>query len=151
MFIAAALLQNAVSLAIHANGALLISWFIDCSTLKNRLSLLASQLAPSLVQVATHKLGSQILLKLINQDSDPEARQCLYEALNSTETMTEVLSDQARGLNFALKVISSEYLTSDERTKLREMAHPILTQWQGTSFKKAFLEFSPSSSQQKDD
>ncbi|KAL7311593.1 hypothetical protein PS15m_009332 [Mucor circinelloides] len=148
IFIAAALLQNAVSLAIHANGALLISWLIDCSTLENRLSLLASQLAPCLVQVATHKLGSQIMLKLINQDSDPEARQCLYEALNNTETMTEVLSDQARGLNFALKVISSEYLSSDEKTKLREMAHPILTQWQGTSFKKALLEFSPPSQQQ---
>ncbi|KAL9538344.1 hypothetical protein MBANPS3_011001 [Mucor bainieri] len=147
IFIAAALLQNAVSLAIHANGALLISWLIDCSTLENRLSLLASQLAPCLVQVATHKLGSQIMLKLINQDSDPEARQCLYEALNNTETMTEVLSDQARGLNFALKVIASDYLSSDERTKLREMAHPILTQWQGTSFKKALLEFSPSSQQ----
>lgn len=88
------------------------------------------------------------MLKLINQDNDPEARQCLYEALNNTETMTEVLSDQARGLNFALKVISSEYLTSDEKTKLREMAHPILTQWQGTSFKKALLEFSPPSQQQ---
>lgn len=147
IFIAAALLQNAVSLAIHANGALLISWLIDCSTLENRLSLLASQLAPCLVQVATHKLGSQIMLKLINQDNDPEARQCLYKALNNTETMTEVLSDQARGLNFALKVISSDYLSSDERTKLREMAHPILTQWQGTSFKKALLEFSPSSGQ----
>ncbi|KAK4512353.1 glutamine--fructose-6-phosphate transaminase (isomerizing) [Mucor velutinosus] len=144
IFIAAALLQNAVSLAIHANGALLISWLIDCSTLENRLSLLASQLVPCLVQVATHKLGSQIMLKLINQDNDPEARQCLYNALNNTETMTEVLSDQARGLNFALKVISSDYLSSDERTKLREMAHPILTQWQGTSFKKALLEFSPS-------
>lgn len=92
------------------------------------------------------------MLKLINQDIDTEARQCLYEALNDTETMTEVLSDQARGLNFALKVISSEYLTSDERAKLREMAHPILTQWQGNSFKKALLEFSPSkTSQQKDD
>ncbi|GAN10525.1 hypothetical protein MAM1_0366d10067 [Mucor ambiguus] len=147
IFIAAALLQNAVSLAIHANGALLISWLIDCSTLENRLSLLASQLAPCLVQVATHKLGSQIMLKLINQDTDSEARQCLYEALNNTETMTEVLSDQARGLNFALKVISSDYLSSDERTKLREMAHPILTQWQGTSFKKALLEFSPSGQQ----
>ncbi|CEP19852.1 hypothetical protein [Parasitella parasitica] len=142
-FIAAALLQNAVSLATHPNGALLISWLIDCATLEKRLSILASQLAPCLVQVATHKLGSQIMLKLINQDNDPEARQCLYEALNNTETMTEVLSDQARGLNFALKVISSEYLSSDEITKLREMAHPILTQWQGTGFKKALVEFAP--------
>ncbi|KAI8639726.1 armadillo-type protein [Parasitella parasitica] len=147
IFIAAALLQNAVSLATHPNGSLLVSWLIDCSALENRLSILASQLAPCLVQVATHKLGSQIMLKLINQDNDPEARGCLYEALNNTETMTEVLSDQARGLNFVLKVISSEYLSSDEITKLQEMAHPILTQWQGTSFKKALVEFAPSTQQ----
>jgi hypothetical protein len=55
--------------------------------------------------------------------------------------MQEVLSDQTRGLGFAIKVISCEYLTSDEKTKLRELAHPILTQLQGTGFKKALLEF----------
>lgn len=143
MFIAAALLQNAVSLSIHANGALLVSWLIESSQLDNRYSLLASRLAPQLTQVATHKLGSQILLKLINQDVDEQARTILLNALENHDTMHEILSDQARGLGFAIKVISGDHLSADEKTKLRELAHPILTQLQGTGFKKALLEFVP--------
>ncbi|KAI7896233.1 armadillo-type protein [Mucor mucedo] len=141
LFIAAALLQNSVSLSIHANGALLISWFIESSQIENRYSLLAARLAPHLTQIATHKLGTQILLKLINQDLDLKARACLLEALENGDTMREILSDQARGLAFAIKVISSESLGSDEKSKLREIAHPILTQLQGTGFKKALVEF----------
>jgi hypothetical protein len=134
-------LKNAVSLSIHANGALLVSWLIESSQLENRYSLLASRLAPHLTQIATHKLGTQILLKLINQDTEIQARATLLSALEDQDTMREILSDQARGLGFAIKVISSDNLSSDEKTKLREIAHPILTQLQGTGFKKALLEF----------
>lgn len=81
------------------------------------------------------------MLKLINQDVDENARIILLNALENHDTMQEILSDQARGLGFAIKVISSDYLTSDEKTKFRELAHPILTQLQGTGFKKALLEF----------
>lgn len=141
MFISAALLQNAVSLSIHANGALLVCWLIETSQLKNRYSLLASRLAPHLTQVATHKLSTQILLKLINQEVDENAKQTLLTALENQDTMRSILSDQARGLGFAIKVITSENLSSDEKTKFREITHPILTQLQGTGFKKALLEF----------
>lgn len=86
-------------------------------------------------------MGTQILLKLINQELDLKARICLLDALEDGDTMREILSDQARGLAFAIKVISSESLSSDEKSKLREIAHPILTQLQGTGFKKALVEF----------
>lgn len=66
---------------------------------------------------------------------------CLLTALENQDTMHDILSDQARGLAFAIKVISSENLSSDEKSKLREIAHPILTQLQGTGFKKALVEF----------
>lgn len=119
----------------------MISWFVESSQIENRYSLLASRLAPHLTQISTHKLGTQILLKIINQDLDLKARMCLLNALEDQETMREILSDQARGLAFAIKVISSENLSSDEKSKLREIAHPILMQLQGTGFKKALVEF----------
>ncbi|KAI9269993.1 armadillo-type protein [Helicostylum pulchrum] len=140
-FIAAALLQNSVALSIHTNGALLLSWLIESSKLKNRYMLLALRLAPHLTQIATHKLGTQILLKLINQDIEEQAKSILLTALENQDTMREILSDQARGLGFVIKLISTETLTSDEKSKLCEIAHPILTRLQGTSFKKALVEF----------
>lgn len=134
-------MQNSVALSIHTNGALLLSWLIESSKLKNRYALLALRLAPHLTQVATHKLGTQILLKLINQDIEEQAKSILLTALENQDTMREILSDQARGLGFVIKLISTETLTSDEKSKLCEIAHPILTQLQGTSFKKALVEF----------
>lgn len=103
--------------------------------------LLALRLAPHLTQIATHKLGTQILLKLINQDIEEQAKSILLTALENQDTMREILSDQARGLGFVIKLISTETLTSDEKSKLCEIAHPILTRLQGTSFKKALVEF----------
>ena len=136
-------MQNSVSLSIHANGALLISWLIDSSEFKNRYRLLALQLAPHLLQIATHKLGTQILSKLINQDVYEEAKIIILRELENPDILQQVLSDQTRGLGFVIKVISSNYLSPDEKSKLRELAHPILTQMQGTGFKKALLEFVP--------
>lgn len=135
------MLQNATSLSIHANGALLISWVLEASQISNdRLFILASQLSPNLVQVATHKLGSQILCKLINQVIDIRARQCLLGELSKPAVMEKVLSDQSRGFSFVTKVIASEDLSVEEKSLLKEIAHPILIQLKGAGSKKALLE-----------
>jgi hypothetical protein len=122
---------------------LLITWLIEASQIsKERLFILASQLAPNLVQVATHKLGSQILCKLINQTMDIRARQCLLLELGKPAVMEKVLSDQSRGFSFATKIMASEDLSAEEKSQLKEIAHPILMQLKGVGFKKALLEFS---------
>lgn len=130
-------------LSINTNGSILLTWLIDSSALENRLTLVSTQLAPNIVEIATTKLGSQILLKLINQDTQPKARQEILYALESNEALSEILKDHSRGLAFVLKVMSSEFITLDEKTTLGELAYPILTDLQGVEYKKALVEFVP--------
>ncbi|KAI8081953.1 armadillo-type protein [Gilbertella persicaria] len=142
IFVSAALLQNAVLLATHSNGALLISWFMDCRLMENRHKLLASQLSFNLAQVATHKLGSQILLRLVNQNIEIKAKQYILNELHNQETLKEIVSDHTRGLSFVLKVLSSEYTTVEEKADLKAAVCPILKQLQGAEFRKALVEIS---------
>ncbi|KAI8378324.1 armadillo-type protein [Blakeslea trispora] len=137
ILIIAALLQNATTLAIHSNGALLISWLIDCSSLQNRHCLLANELAPQLVEIATHKLGSQILLKLVNQDIDLEAKNLILETLLQQKTLHAIVSDQSRGIGFILKLLSSEHLLEDEKKRLQEPVCSILKQLPGAEYGKS--------------
>lgn len=62
--VAIALVQNVVKLATHANGSLLMSWLLDTSTLPGRFRVLAPKVAPHVVEFATHKLASPVLLKI---------------------------------------------------------------------------------------
>ncbi|KAI8378684.1 armadillo-type protein [Choanephora cucurbitarum] len=140
ILIMAALLQNATSLAIHSNGALLVSWLIDCSSMQNRHCLLATQLMPQFVDVATHKLGSQILLKLINQDVDQEAKQLILKAMLQLSNLQAIVSDQSRGLGLTLKLLSSDYLSEDEKRQIKEPVCAVLKQLSGTEYGKALAD-----------
>lgn len=119
--LAAAITLHAVQLATNANGALLLTWFLDTCTLPNRHSILAPRLIPSLVQLCTHKLACLTVLKVINHKADPVARQSIFDALfnpeeeTPSEILEQILSDHMYGPTFIYKVISTPFLEYTER------------------------------------
>ncbi|CAO3651859.1 unnamed protein product [Mucor hiemalis] len=117
-FAASALCQNAVSLSTNANGALLLSWLIESTDIDNRMLVIASRLIPHLSQLCVHKLGSQVIYKLINQSSDQTAQNKILEHLMQETTLTEILSDQVRGLVFIQKVIICPSLDVHQKKSL---------------------------------
>ncbi|KAI7852459.1 armadillo-type protein [Circinella umbellata] len=139
-FVAAALIQNAVSLAMNANGALLLSWLIDSSNLENRYSMLANRLVPQLTQMATHKLGSQMILKLFNQNHDMKAREIILLGLTNEKTLEEILADQVRGVSLIQKILSSSFISTEERDHLSDQIRPLLNNPQGAGHKKLLDE-----------
>ncbi|KAI8140594.1 armadillo-type protein [Fennellomyces sp. T-0311] len=139
-FVAAALTQNAVSLAMNANGALLLSWLIDSSNVDNRYSILANRLIPQLAQIATHKLGSQMILKLFNQSHDVKAREAILLGLTNEKTLEEILGDQVRGVSLIQKILSSSFISATERDHLSNQVRPLLNSSQGAGHKKLLDE-----------
>lgn len=119
--LAAAITLHAVQLATNANGALLLTWFLDTCTLPNRHSILAPRLIPNLVQLCTHKLACLTVLKVINHKADPVARRSIFDALFTPaeeapgHILEQILSDNMYGPTFIYKVISTPFLEYAER------------------------------------
>ena len=125
---------------MNANGALLLSWLIDSSNLENRYSMLANRLVPQLTQMATHKLGSQMILKLFNQNHDMQARETILLGLTNEKTLEEILADQVRGVSLIQKVLSSSFISTEERDHLSDQIRPLLNNPQGAGHKKLLDE-----------
>lgn len=137
LFVAASLVLHAPSLSLNANGTLLLSWLIDSSGIAAHRTL-AAHLAPTLATVATHKLGSQMLLKLFSQD--PDARALLLDALLDEACLQAVLNDQVRGLSLVQKLLASHCLSADQTDRLNLALRPLLTTLQGAGHKKLLDE-----------
>lgn len=118
--IAAAITMHAVQLATNANGALLLTWFLDTYTVPNRHTILAPKLIPHLVQLGTHRLASLTVLKVVNYRSEPGARQAIFETLfNPSEeapsTVLEQILNHSYGPTFIFKILSTPFLDGQER------------------------------------
>jgi protein JSN1 len=117
----AAIAEYAVYLATNANGALLLTWFLDTCTLPNRHNILSPKLVPHLVHLGTHKLASLTVLKVLNNKSESKARQIIVDALFSPQqdmpgsVLEAILRDGIHGPNFIYKVISTPVLEPHER------------------------------------
>ncbi|KAI8321515.1 ARM repeat-containing protein, partial [Martensiomyces pterosporus] len=79
--VAVALVTNAVSLATNANGHLLVNWLLESSKFSGRFRVLSHQLAPHLRYLATHKLGASTISKILDQTSEPDARDLILNTL----------------------------------------------------------------------
>lgn len=92
--VAVAIVSNAIPLASNANGALLITWFLETSNLPGRYWVLAPRFIPHLVSLCTNKLASVSILKMINQRADPAASRLLIDSIFSPDhrTLTDILS-----------------------------------------------------------
>ncbi|KAL0076651.1 armadillo-type protein [Phycomyces blakesleeanus] len=140
--IAAALLYHVAPLSVHSNGALLLSWLMDSSLMEQRTELMANLFAPHLSLICTHKLGSQMILKIINQTTCLTAQQIIVNRLLEPTVLDTILTDSIRGVSFVQKACKSSHLAPDEQKKLIDRVTIILAEHQGPTYTKLLQEIS---------
>ncbi|TKX22803.1 pumilio-family RNA binding repeat-containing protein 2 [Elsinoe australis] len=126
---ASAIALHSVQLATNANGALLLTWFLDTCTFPRRRTVLAPRLIAHLVHLCTHKVAYLTVLKIINQRSEPEARDAVLRALFLTpesSTLQDILSDQTCGATFVFKVLTTPFLEENIRPQVLDNVRNVL-------------------------
>ncbi|KAI1417633.1 hypothetical protein F5Y13DRAFT_60610 [Hypoxylon sp. FL1857] len=127
--LAAAIALHSVQLATNANGALLLTWFLDTCTFPQRRSVLAPQLVPYLVHLCTHKVAYLTVLKVINQKAEPEARDTILKALFFTpndQILEAILSDHSCGATLIFKVLTTPFFDESIRGQVVETVKSVL-------------------------
>lgn len=128
--LAAAIALHSVQLATNANGALLLTWFLDTCTFPHRRTVLAPRLVPHLVHLCTHKVAYLTVLKVINQRNEPEARDIVLKALffsPSDEILEQILSDQTSGATLIFKVLTTPFFDESMRSEVVKNVSKVLT------------------------
>ena len=127
--LAAAVALHSVQLATNANGALLLTWFLDTCTFPQRRSVLAPQLVPHLVHLCTHKVAYLTVLKVINQKLESDARDAILQALffsSNDDTLEAILSDHACGATLIFKVLTTPFFDEAIRSQVVENVRNVL-------------------------
>jgi protein JSN1 len=116
--VAATIALHSVQLATNANGALLLTWFLDTCTFPRRRTVLAPRLVPHIVHLCTHKVAYLTVLKIINQRNEPEARDTILQALffsPNDQVLEDILVDQNCGATLIFKVLTTPFF--DEKIR----------------------------------
>jgi protein JSN1 len=127
--LAAAIALHSVQLATNANGALLLTWFLDTCTFPQRRTVLAPQLVPYLVHLCTHKVAYLTVLKVINQKAEGDARDTILKALFFTQNdqvLEAILSDHACGATLIFKVLTTPFFDETIRAQVVENVKNVL-------------------------
>lgn len=127
--LAAAIALHSVQLATNANGALLLTWFLDTCTFPNRRTVLAPRLVPHLVHLCTHKVAYLTVLKVINQRNEAEARDTILKALffsPNDQVLEDILRDHACGATLIFKVLTTPFFDESIRSKVVENVRAVL-------------------------
>lgn len=127
--LAAAIALHSVQLATNANGALLLTWFLDTCTFPQRRTVLSPQLVPYLVHLCTHKVAYLTVLKVINQKAEPDARDTILKALFFTpndQVLEAILSDHACGATLIFKVLTTPFFDETIRSQVVENVKSVL-------------------------
>ena len=126
--LAAAIVLHSVQLATNANGALLLTWFLDTCTLPHRRTALAPRLVPHLVHLCTHKVAYLTVLKVINQRNELEARDIVLKALFSDDEkiLEDILSDQQCGATLIFKVLTTPCFDENQRNDVLQKVRNVL-------------------------
>ncbi|KAJ5815451.1 hypothetical protein N7474_007228 [Penicillium riverlandense] len=128
--LAAAIALHSVQLATNANGALLLTWFLDTCTFPRRRTVLAPRLVPHLVHLCTHKVAYLTVLKVINQRNEAEARDTILKALffsPGDEVLEKILSDQTSGATLIFKVLTTPFFDESMRSDVVKNVSKVLT------------------------
>ncbi|RPA80878.1 ARM repeat-containing protein, partial [Ascobolus immersus RN42] len=128
--LAACIALHSVQLASNANGALLLTWFLDTCSFVRRKTVLAPRLVPNLVHLCTHKVAYLTVLKVINQRSEPEARDIIMKALFFSENdrvLEEILRDHSCGATLIFKVLTTPFFDEAMRKDVSENIRNVLT------------------------
>ncbi|KAK4135377.1 hypothetical protein BT67DRAFT_377589 [Trichocladium antarcticum] len=127
--LAAAIALHSVQLATNANGALLLTWFLDTCTFPQRRTMLSPQLVPYLVHLCTHKVAYLTVLKVINQKAEADARDTILKALFFTpndQVLEAILSDHACGATLIFKVLTTPFFDETIRSQVVENVKTVL-------------------------
>jgi protein JSN1 len=127
--LAAAIALHSVQLATNANGALLLTWFLDTCTFPQRRTVLSPHLVPYLVHLCTHKVAYLTVLKVINQKAEADARDTMLKALFFTpndQVLEAILSDHACGATLIFKVITTPFFDDSLRGQIVETVKAVL-------------------------
>ncbi|KAK9781895.1 hypothetical protein SCAR479_01766 [Seiridium cardinale] len=127
--LAGAIALNSVQLATNANGALLLTWFLDTCTFPQRRSVLAPQLVPYLVHLCTHKVAYLTVLKVINQKAEADARDTILKAMFFTpkdHVLEAILSDHACGATLIFKVLTTPFFDESIRSQVVDNVKNVL-------------------------
>ncbi|RAL05112.1 putative RNA binding protein Jsn1 [Aspergillus ibericus CBS 121593] len=133
--LAAAIALHSVQLATNANGALLLTWFLDTCTFPRRRTVLAPRLVPHLVHLCTHKVAYLTVLKVINQRNEPDAREIVLKALffsPGDEVLEKILSDQTSGATLIFKVLTTPFFDESMRAEVVKNVSKVLTKLKAT-------------------
>ena len=133
--LAAAIALHSVQLATNANGALLLTWFLDTCNFTHRRTVLAPRLVPHLVHLCTHKVAYLTVLKVINQRNEPEAREIILKALffsPGDEVLENILSDQTSGATLIFKVLTTPFFDEAMRAEVVKNVSKVLTRLKAT-------------------
>lgn len=128
--LAAAIALHSVQLATNHNAALLLTWFLDTCTFPHRRTVLAPQLVPYLVTLCTQKVAYLTVLKVINQKTEPEARDKIVQAMffsPNDQTLEAILSDSQCGATLIFKVITTPFFDENVRGKVVENVKSVLS------------------------
>jgi protein JSN1 len=127
--VAATIALHSVQLATNANGALLLTWFLDTCTFPRRRTVLAPRLVPHIVHLCTHKVAYLTVLKIINQRNEPEARDTILQALffsPNDQVLEEILNDQNCGATLIFKVLTTPFFDEHIRAEVVQNVRNVL-------------------------
>ncbi|ORX48639.1 hypothetical protein BCR36DRAFT_72354 [Piromyces finnis] len=126
--VALAILHNSVQLCTNPNGAILLTWLLDTSSLPGRYRALAPKLLKHIPQFCCHKLASATVLKLVNQRTEIEAREMVIKEIFFSEDskLEEILKDQIYGVSVIQKILSNGCINMEEKIRLADRIREIL-------------------------
>jgi len=127
--VAATIALHSVQLATNANGALLLTWFLDTCTFPRRRTVLAPRLVPHIVHLCTHKVAYLTVLKIINQRNEPEARDTILKALffsPNDQVLEDILNDQNCGATLIFKVLTTPFFDEQIRADVVQNVRNVL-------------------------
>ncbi|ORZ28775.1 hypothetical protein BCR41DRAFT_366500 [Lobosporangium transversale] len=128
--VAVAVVQNALALATNPNGTLMLTWLLDNSQLPGRYRVLAPRLVPHMVTLATHKLASLTILKVINQRQELDASDIMINSIvnsNQDQVLVEILGDQVHGVSLIQKILASPNVEQQQKHVLAEKVKAVLS------------------------
>jgi protein JSN1 len=127
--LAAAIALHSVQLATNANGALLLTWFLDTCNFPKRRTVLAPRLVPYLVHLCTHKVAYLTVLKVINQKNEPEARDTILKAMffsPGDKVLEDILKDHQCGATLIFKVLTTPFFEESMRPDVMQNVRNVL-------------------------
>ena len=127
--LASAIALHGVQLAMNTNGALLLTWYLDTCSFPGRRAVLAPRIIPHLVHLCTHKVAYLTVLKVINQRTEPEARDLVLQALffsGDEKLLEDILKDQACGATLIFKVLTTPFFDENMRVEVVKQVKNVL-------------------------